>query len=218
MKHFEPLMTYLSPFLTAVVRMPETSEPASGSVRQNDARAARSLSMPRYFCLVSSEPPMTIGAVARPLQAREVPMPEQPQPNSSSIRQPDRKSRPGPPYSSGMWVFIRPTSQALSMTSCGQVPSLSYSQATGRISFSAKLCASSRRSFCSSVSVNSTTAQCSLCQRRAVSRCRQFKRLIDSSVNAVYKGTRPASERVHDHPRAKADRRHHEQQQPELIP
>ncbi len=38
-----------------------------------------------------------------------------------------------------MWVFINPTSQALSMTSCGQVPSLSYSQATVRISFSAKL-------------------------------------------------------------------------------
>src|SRR3954453_11542341 len=112
MKHLEPLRMYLSPFLTAFVRMPDTSEPASGSVRQNDASAARSESMPRYFFFVSSEPPRTIGAVARPLQARLVPMPEQPQPNSSSIRQPDRKSRPGPPYSSGMWVFTRPTSQA----------------------------------------------------------------------------------------------------------
>ena len=37
------------------------------------------------------------------------------------------------------------------------MPSLSYSQATLRISFSAKLCASSRRSFCSSVRVKSTT-------------------------------------------------------------
>src|SRR3954447_10654418 len=43
------------------------------------------------------------------------------------------------------------------MTSCGQVPSLSYSQATGRISFSAKSCAMSRRFFCSSVRVKSTT-------------------------------------------------------------
>src|SRR5262249_47235025 len=43
------------------------------------------------------------------------------------------------------------------MMSCGQVPSLSYSQATLRMSFSAKLWASSRRSFCSSVSVKSTT-------------------------------------------------------------
>src|SRR5664280_3326117 len=31
MKHFEPLMTYLSPFFTAVVRIPETSEPDAGS-------------------------------------------------------------------------------------------------------------------------------------------------------------------------------------------
>ena len=43
------------------------------------------------------------------------------------------------------------------MISCGQVPSLSYSQATGRISFSAKSCAISRMLFCSSVSVKSTT-------------------------------------------------------------
>ena len=37
MKHLEPLMTYLSPFLTARVFIPETSEPASGSVRQKEA-------------------------------------------------------------------------------------------------------------------------------------------------------------------------------------
>ena len=112
--------------------------------------------MPRNWRLISSEPPSATGVIARPLAASEVPIPEQPQPNSSSIRQPERKSRPGPPYSSGTWVFISPTSQALSMISCGQVPSLSYSQATLRISFSAKLCASSRRSFCSSVRVKST--------------------------------------------------------------
>ena len=70
--------------------MPETSEPASGSVRQNDASLSSSVSMPRYFCLVSSEPPSMIGAVARPLQVSDVPMPEQPQPISSSIRQPER--------------------------------------------------------------------------------------------------------------------------------
>ena len=42
------------------------------------------------------------------------------------------------------------------MMSCGHVPSLSYSQATGRISLTAKSCAISRRFFCSSVSVKST--------------------------------------------------------------
>src|SRR4051795_11324802 len=99
MKHFEPLMTYLSPIFTALVRMPETSEPASGSVRQKEASFGASLSMPRYFFLISSEPPSMIGVVARPLHMRDVPMPEQPQPISSSMRQPLRKSRPGPPYS-----------------------------------------------------------------------------------------------------------------------
>ena len=43
--------------------------------------------------------------------------------------------------------------------SWGQVLSRSYSQATGRISFSEKSWASSRRSFCSSVRVKSTTVQ-----------------------------------------------------------
>ena len=50
------------------------------------------------------------------------------------------------------------------MMSWGQVPSLSYSQATLRMSFSAKLCASSRRSFCSSVRVRSTTGRALLCE------------------------------------------------------
>src|SRR3954466_9937398 len=102
MKHFEPLMTYLSPFLTAVVFMPDTSEPASGSVRQNDARRGSSTRRPRYSFLSSSDPPSESGALARPLQAMEVPMPEQPQPSSSSIRQSAKKDPPGPTYSSGM--------------------------------------------------------------------------------------------------------------------
>src|ERR687898_3588296 len=101
MKHFEPLMTYLSPSRTAVVFMPDTSEPASGSVRQKDASFDSSVSLPRNSFLISSEPPIMSGADARPLAINVVPMPEQPQPSSSSIRQPERLSRPGPPYSSG---------------------------------------------------------------------------------------------------------------------
>ncbi len=83
-------MTYLSPFLTARVFIPETSEPASGSVRQKEASFGDSASIPRYFFFVSSEPPRVIGAEARPLAIRLVPMPEHPQPISSSIRQPER--------------------------------------------------------------------------------------------------------------------------------
>ena len=73
-----------------MVFIPETSEPASGSVRQKEASFGSSVSIPRYFFLVSSEPPSVIGAEARPLAISEVPMPEQPQPISSSIRQPER--------------------------------------------------------------------------------------------------------------------------------
>src|SRR5437660_4343078 len=98
MKHLEPLMTHLSPFLVAVVFIPETSEPASGSVRQNDASSGASLSRPRYSFLSSSEAARTIGAVARPLHVRDVLMPEHPQPSSSSIRAPSKKPSPGPPY------------------------------------------------------------------------------------------------------------------------
>ena len=42
-------MTYLSPFLVAVVFIPETSEPASGSVRQNEASFGSSVSMPEVL-------------------------------------------------------------------------------------------------------------------------------------------------------------------------
>jgi hypothetical protein len=105
--------------------------------------------------LTFSEPPRRTGADASPLQEIEVPIPEQPQPSSSSIRTPSIEEAPAPPYSAGMWGFISPTSQAFSMIACGQVLSRSYSQATGRISFSAKSCANSRRDFCSSVSERS---------------------------------------------------------------
>src|SRR5204863_4615404 len=131
MKHLEPLMTYLSPLRAAVVRLPETSEPASGSVRQNEASLKSSVSIPRYFSLSSSDAPRPAGALARPLAPSDVPMPEQPHEISSSISAPSRYDAPGPPYSSAMCTFMRPRSQALRSTSSGHVPSLSYSQATG---------------------------------------------------------------------------------------
>src|SRR5919107_1744736 len=177
MKHFEPLRTYLSPFLTARVRIPDTSEPAPGSVRQNEASFGDSTSSVKNSRLTSSEPAIVTGAEARPLAPSDVWMPEQPQESSSSMRAPSRWLRPAPPYSSGAWVFIRPSSQALLMISCGQVPSLSYSHATGRISFSAKSCAMSRRFFCSSVSVKSTISCVLLLGKR------EGGPLIDSPVN-----------------------------------
>src|SRR3954454_17672941 len=97
MKHFEPLMTHWLPFFTAVVFMPETSEPASGSVRQNEASFGASVSMPRYLRLVCSEPASPTGALARPFAPSEVWMPEQPHESSSSMMQPSRYEASGPP-------------------------------------------------------------------------------------------------------------------------
>src|SRR2546423_4258538 len=190
MKHFEPLRMYLSPFLTAVVRIPETSEPASASVRQNGASLKSSASTARYFSFPCWAPPIWTGAEARPLQAIEVPMPLQPQPSSSSISVPSRNEAPGPPYSSWTWLFINPSSQALRSTSSGQVPSLSYSQATGRISFSAKSCAISRNAFCSSVSVKSTTFRCLLLTGADRSQGpTPVNRLTGQSTKAALKGS-----------------------------
>src|SRR3712207_2835009 len=124
MKHFWPVMTYLSPFFTARVRMLETSEPAPGSVRQNDASFGSSVSIPRYFFFVSSEPAIDTGAEARPLAPRDVWMPEHPHERPSAMGAPSSGRIPPPPYSSAMWVFMSPSSQALLMISWGQVPSL----------------------------------------------------------------------------------------------
>src|SRR5436305_15325767 len=111
MKHLEPLMTHLSPLRVAVVFMPETSEPASGSVRQKEASSGASESRPRYSCLSSSEAASWTGAMARPLADSDVLIPEHPQASSSSIRQPSKKLSPGPPYSDGRWLFRSPSSQ-----------------------------------------------------------------------------------------------------------
>ena len=83
-------MTYLSPLRTAVVRMPDTSEPASGSVRQKEASVKSSASIPRYCFLSSSEPAAPSGAEASPLAPSEVVMPEQPHESSSSMMHPSR--------------------------------------------------------------------------------------------------------------------------------
>ena len=90
MKHFEPLRTYLSPLRTARVRMPETSEPASGSVRQKEASLGSATSSSANSRLTSSEPPSMTGAEARPLAPSEVCTPEQPHDSSSSMMQPSR--------------------------------------------------------------------------------------------------------------------------------
>ena len=90
-------MTYLSPLLTAVVRMADTSEPASGSVRQKEASLGSSASMPRYWLLICSEPPSSTGAAASSLMPSVVAIAAQPQASSSAIRTPSRYEAPAPP-------------------------------------------------------------------------------------------------------------------------
>ena len=78
MNIFEPLTTYSSPRRTAVVWMPDTSEPAPGSVRPKQPRIGASTSGPSHCFFCSSVPAMRIGPAARPLARIEVPMPSSP--------------------------------------------------------------------------------------------------------------------------------------------
>ena len=69
MNIFEPLITYSSPRGTAVVWIPDTSEPAPGSVRPKQPRIGASTSGPSHCFFCSSVPAIRIGPAARPLRA-----------------------------------------------------------------------------------------------------------------------------------------------------
>ena len=154
MNVFEPLRTYSSPRRSAVVLMRATSEPASGSLRPNEQRIGSSASGGSHSRFCSSSPAMTTGAEPSVFATIETAMPAQPHESSSPISIPAKPGSPGPPYSSGTWTFISPTSCAFAITSAGCVACSSYSAAFGRISFSANSRASSRSAFCSSLSAN----------------------------------------------------------------
>ena len=61
MNIFEPLITYSSPRAIAVVWMPDTSEPAPGSVRPKQPRIGASTSGPSHCFFCSSVPAIRIG-------------------------------------------------------------------------------------------------------------------------------------------------------------
>jgi hypothetical protein len=63
MNIFEPLTTYASPFRTAVVWIPETSDPAPGSERPKQPRIGSETSGASHSCFCSSVPAMRIGPV-----------------------------------------------------------------------------------------------------------------------------------------------------------
>ena len=158
MNILEPLRTYSSPWRTAVVWIPETSEPAFGSVSANEQRSGSSISCGSHSRFCSSVPARRTGAEPSVLATSVTAIPEQPQESSSPIRMPSKIESPGPPSSSGRWTFISPSACAFSTMSAGCVWCSSYSAALGLISLAAKSWASALRSRCSSVRANETPA------------------------------------------------------------
>ena len=154
MNIFEPFRTYSSPRRSAVVLMRAASEPASGSLSANEHRIGSSRRGGSHSRFCSSEPAISTGPAPSVFATIETAIPEQPQESSSPMSMPSKPGRPGPPYSSGMWTFISPSSCAFWTRSAGWVWCSSYSAAFGRISLSANSRASARSSRCSGVSAN----------------------------------------------------------------
>jgi hypothetical protein len=99
--------------------MPATSEPASGSDRQNETSLKSLVQAPSQRFFWSSLPPITIGIRPRSLHMIEVVMPAQPQASSSTARHESSTDSPTPPYASGMQVETSPSSQAFAMIARG---------------------------------------------------------------------------------------------------
>mmetsp|Transcript_52398 Transcript_52398/g.131702 ORF Transcript_52398/g.131702 Transcript_52398/m.131702 type:complete len:359 (+) Transcript_52398:260-1336(+) len=140
-----PLMIQWSPFFTAVVRMPATSEPAPGSVTQYAAMSGSSVMRPRYFFFCSWLAARMTGASAKEFPSAAVWMPVHAYASSSEMMEPSTQPKPAPPYSSGIWPFIRPSSHSCFRISQGYSPVRSWCAALGRISALAKFRASSCR-------------------------------------------------------------------------
>src|SRR5580700_7025717 len=108
-------------------------------------------SQPRYFLFCSGEPASLSGVIPSVLAVKLVWMPEQPYASSSVTNDESRSDNPGPPYSLGKVVLTRPSFQASSKSSRGNVASRSQRAAMGMMRSLAKRRAVSMRAFCSSV-------------------------------------------------------------------
>ena len=116
---FCPEMTYSSPSRTAVVRIDWTSEPACGSVIENEARSSIEASFGRKRSRCSSVPwsRIIVAAMNDPLRIPE--SVTQPRESSITISAYVSSPSPSPPCSSGIVVPKSPISRIVSTSDSG---------------------------------------------------------------------------------------------------
>ena len=133
--------------------MPETSEPAPGSVNAIAARQPSSeASRGSQRCFCSSVPERSNGRTGNIVAPIGAARPAQPHESSSAIRLDVTAETPPPPYSAGIACDVSPSAAAFASSSGGQSSRSSHSRAIGRSSRSANSCARSRSSRCSAES------------------------------------------------------------------
>ena len=147
-----PLMTYLSPFLSALVLTMVTSLPASGSVMAKAIIASPFGIGERYFLFCSSVPKAWIISEPKLAAQRDCPQPGSTRQNCSVMRLCSRKPRPAPPYSSSRKTAWKPFAADRRQISRSNSSFSSNSFARSLNSPSANSRAALTISFCSCVS------------------------------------------------------------------
>ena len=146
MNIFEPLTTYSSPRRTAVVWMPDTSEPAPGSVSPKQPSTGASTSGPSHSRFCSSVPASRIGADREAVRDDRRPdaraAPVQLLPDEDPVEARERRARRSTRGGGGS--STPPRAPSRSPRRHGACRS-SWSAARGRISFAANSRASARK-------------------------------------------------------------------------
>src|SRR4051794_22702687 len=171
---FWPFNTYVSPSRRAVERIAATSDPAPGSVRPKHASFSPFACGVSQRCFCSSVPYFSSESELSPTWTEmSVRNAASPRSISSHASASATKSRPEPPYSSGMTIPRIPSSAIPSMRSRSSLCSMSFWMATGstRSSTNERTVSWIRR--CSSLRAKSTRSSLSPVERReAVDRLR----------------------------------------------
>ncbi len=150
---FWPLRTYSSPSRTAVVRIACTSEPACGSVIENEERITPVASLGRKRSRCSSVPcrRIIVAAMNEPFTIPD--SVTHPRESSITISAYVSSPSPSPPYSSGIVVPKRPISRIVTTIDSGYSSRCSRSEATGITSRSTNERTAATISCCSVVSI-----------------------------------------------------------------